>query len=127
MKSSVYSSIQSNSNNIVGFRQAGGDEDVDDIEPTIIFGFSDDDGAEVKFLNYKININTSDVKWCFLSIQALEDDEACMVMLAEIEEIEYTDEMTCTHKDFESCHSTFKSVLRKTMVCLTIEYFLEIL
>ena len=46
----------------------------------------------------------------------MEADEVCMLMSAEIEEIEYADEVTCTHQEFESCHSTFKSVLRKSMV-----------
>ena len=48
--------------------------------------------------------------------QSVKEDEVCMKMPAEIEEIEYTDEVTCTHKEFESCHNTFKSVLRKSMV-----------
>ena len=39
-----------------------------------------------------------------------------MTMSAEIEEIAYNDELTCVHKEFESCHDTFKSVLRKSMV-----------
>ena len=60
-----------------------------EIEPTIVFGFDDD---------------------------SMEEDEVCMKMSAEIEEIEYTDEVTCTHKEFKSCHNTFKSVLRKSMV-----------
>ena len=46
----------------------------------------------------------------------MDEDEVCMTMSSEIEEIVYTDEVTCTHKEFKSCHSTFKSVLRKSMV-----------
>ena len=46
----------------------------------------------------------------------MEEDEVCMTMSAEIEEIAYNDELTCVHKEFESCHDTFKSVLRKSMV-----------
>ena len=53
-------------------------------------------------------------------LQSMEDDEVCMHMSAEIEEIEYSNEVTCIHEEFESCHSTFKSVLRKSMVkCLS--------
>ena len=39
-----------------------------------------------------------------------------MTMLSEIEEIAYDDELTCVHEEFDSCHETFKSVLRKSMV-----------
>ena len=46
----------------------------------------------------------------------MDEDEVCMLMSAEIEEIEYSNEVICSHKEFESCHSTFKSVLRKSMV-----------
>jgi hypothetical protein len=37
-------------------------------------------------------------------------------MSSEIEEIVYEDTLKCTHEEFESCHDTFKSVLRKSMV-----------
>ena len=56
------------------------------------------------------------LKHCVFQFQDLEEDEVCMLMSTEIEEIVYTDELVCTHKNFESCHSTFKSVLRKSMV-----------
>ena len=69
----------------------------------------------VKFVVPSVNI----LRILYTLFQDMEDDEVCMLMSAEIEEIAYSDEMTCTHKEFESCHSTFKSVLRKSMVIAT--------
>ena len=48
--------------------------------------------------------------------QGMEADEICMNMETEIEEIVYEDKLTCNHVMFESCHDSFKSVLRKSMV-----------
>lgn len=50
--------------------------------------------------------------------QGLEMEEICMNMEAEIEEIVYTDETVCNHVEYDSCHDSFKSVLRKSMVRL---------
>lgn len=48
--------------------------------------------------------------------QILPDGWACMDKVMMIDDIEYTDEIQCTHIVEESCHNTYQTVFKATQV-----------